>query len=364
MRVLLVCPYAWDAPGGVQVHVGDLARRLRAGGHEVLVLAPAGAQPAEPWVRAVGRPLRIPYAGTVAPVCFSWASWRRVRREVRSFAPDVVHVHEPFAPGTAMFATLAARTPVVGTFHAYLERSSLQRVARPLLRPIARRLAAAIAVSEAAASFARRAAELPYAVVPNGVELGRFRGAARRGSAPRIAFVGRLDPQKGFPVLVDAFARLAVDRPELRMVVAGDGRDRDAVDRLDAGVRARIEMLGRVANEDLARRVLDGAAVLCSPATGQESFGIVLVEAMAAGIPVVASDIPGYREVLRDDVDGLLVAPSDPAALAAALARVLDDAALATRLAEAGRERAEAYAWEAILPRIEAVYARVAPAGR
>ena len=116
MRILLACPYAWDAPGGVQVHVGDLAQRLHDRGNEVLVLAPSDATPKEPWVHAVGRPLRIPYAGTVAPLCFSARSWRRVRREVRAFAPDVIHVHEPFAPGTAMFATLASHAPVVATF--------------------------------------------------------------------------------------------------------------------------------------------------------------------------------------------------------------------------------------------------------
>ncbi|MFM8944462.1 MAG: glycosyltransferase family 4 protein [Actinomycetota bacterium] len=358
MRILLACPYAWDAPGGVQVHVGDLARRLRGRGHEVLVLAPARRPFAEPWVRVVGRPLRIPYAGTVAPVCPSAASWRAVRRAMREFAPDVVHAHEPFAPGTAMFATLSATAPVVATFHAYLERATVQRVAAPLLRVIARRIAVAIAVSRAAASFAGRAVSLGYEIVPNGVEVGRFRGAPRRGSAPRIAFVGRLDPQKGFPVLVDAFARLAADRPDLGLVVAGDGADRDAVERLGSTARGRVAMLGAVPNGDLAERVFAEASVFCSPAVGQESFGIVLVEAMAAGLPVVASDIPGYREVVRDGTDGLLVRPADPASLAATLARVLDDPALASRLAGAGRERAEAFSWDAVLPRIEAVYAR------
>lgn len=360
MRIALACPYAWDAAGGVQVHVGDLARRLLDAGHDVRVLAPSSNPADEPWVRVVGRPLRVAYAGTVAPICPSPRSWARVRAELDVFAPDVVHVHEPFAPSTGMAAALAARAPVVATFHAYLDRSRIQRAARPLLRPVARRITVGIAVSEAAASFARRATDLPLEVIPNGVEIARFRrGAGRRGAAPpTIAWVNRLDPQKGFAVFLDAIAPLLARRPDLRVVVAGDGPLRDATDRLAPALRGRIDVRGRVANAEVAN-VLHGADVFASPATGQESFGIVLVEAMAAGVPVVATDIPGYREVVRDGIDGLLVPPGDAAVLAAALGRVLDDPALAARLAAAGLDRAAAYGWDAVLPRILATYERV-----
>lgn len=364
MRIALACPYAWDAAGGVQVHVADLARRLGDAGHEVRVLAPSSSPPDAPWVRIVGRPLRVAYAGTVAPICPSPRSWARVRAELEVFAPDVIHVHEPFAPSTAMFAALSSRAPVVATFHAYLDRSRLQRAARPLLRPVARRIAVGIAVSEAAASFARRATDLPLEVIPNGVEVARFRrGAPRRaGTAPTIAWVNRLDPQKGFTVFLDAVADLLARRPDLRVVVAGDGPLRHAPSRLAAEIRSRIDLRGRVRNADLPP-LLHDAHVFASPATGQESFGIVLVEAMAAGVPVVATDIPGYREVVRDGVDGLLVAPGDAAALAEGLGRILDDPALAARLASAGEERASAFGWDAVLPRVLGVYERARRGG-
>ncbi|MFM7718815.1 MAG: glycosyltransferase family 4 protein [Actinomycetota bacterium] len=362
MRVALACPYAWDAAGGVQVHVGDLARRLRDRGDEVLVLAPSREPPAEPWVRSVGRPVRIPYAGTVAPICSSPGSWSRVRTWLEAFAPDVVHVHEPFVPSTSMFATLAARAPVVATFHAYLDRSRLQRLAGPLLGRVARRVDAGIAVSAAASEFLARTSDLRIQIVPNGVEVGRFRGERAVGGVPTIAWVGRLDPQKGLGVALDALEMLVRAFPSVRLVVAGDGEDRDLVEELPEELARHVELLGTVPNARVPE-VLLGADVFVAPATGQESFGIVLVEAMAAGVPVVASDIPGYREVLRHDLDGLLVAPDDPEALARAVARVLADRDLATRLASAGPERAATFSWEAVLPRIVGIYER-AIAGR
>lgn len=357
MRVALTCPYAWDAAGGVQVHVGDLAARLIERGHDVLVLAPSGSVPTERGVKGVGRPLRIPYAGTVAPICPSFSSSRRVRAALRDFAPDLVHVHEPFTPSTSMFAALSTEAPVVATFHAYLDRSRLQRAARPLAAVVSRRIAVGIAVSHAAAEFVGRITDLPVRIVPNGVETGRFRAAAppRRGTAPTIAWVGRLDPQKGFPVFLEAFSLMARQRPDIRAVVAGAGGDSSAMSRLDPGVRERIELLGAVPNAELPP-ILHGADVFAAPATGQESFGIVLVEAMAAGVPVVASDIPGYREVVRNRESALLVPPGDAVALAAALGEVLDDRALAERLIAGGSERAATFSWDAVLPQVEAAY--------
>lgn len=367
MKVALACPYAWDAPGGVQVHVAQLARRLRDRGHEVLVLAPGSAPVAEPWVRVVGAPVRVPYRGTVAPICFSPASARRVRAALGAFAPDVVHVHEPLTPSTSMQAVRASAAPVVATFHANLGRSRLMEVAGPALRTVYRRIDVAIAVSDAAASFLARA--IPggeVRVVPNGVDTRPFAhpGPSAEGlPAGRILlWVNRLDPQKGFPVAVAAFARLAARFPDLAFVVAGDGKDRDAVRSLSEPVRGRVLLLGRVPHAKLPAYHA-GADAFVSPATGRESFGIVLVEAMAAGVPVVATDIAGYREVVRDGVDGLLVRPGDPDALAGALGRILDDPELASRLAVAGHERALGFDWDEVAPRIEAVYQEVARAG-
>lgn len=366
MRVLLACPYAWDAPGGVQVHVRDLASVLGARGHDVLVVAPGGGRAADPRVRIVGRPVRVPYGGTVAPICFSRRSFGRIRWLMHAFGPDVVHVHEPLTPSTSMLATLVATAPVVATFHAYADRSRLMELAGPVLRSVHRRIAASVAVSAAAAAFLARVVPGELEIVPNGVDVERFaRGGPRPEGLPEgrlVLWVNRLDRQKAFPIAVRAFALLTAELEDVHLVVAGDGRDRDATQLLSDADRRRLLMLGSVSHDRLPAYHA-AADAFVSPATGQESFGIVLVEAMAAGVPVVASNIPGYREVVRDGVDGLLVAPNDPDSLARALLRVLREPELASALARAGRERAATFSWEVVAPRIEAIYGRVAGRG-
>jgi phosphatidyl-myo-inositol alpha-mannosyltransferase len=362
VRVALACPYAWDAPGGVQTHVRQLAIRLRDRGHAVVVVAPAFARPREPFVRAVGRPIRIPYNESVAPVAPTPGARGRVRAALREFQPDVVHAHEPLVPGVGMFAVRATDRPVVGTFHAFAHRSVLFSATAPMLRPLWRRLAARIAVSEAAAAFVRgRFRDDGIRVIPNGVEVDMF-GSADPAPLPegrRVLFVNRLDPRKGFPVMVEAFRRLVEGRPDALLVVAGDGRDRASVRDLSAEVRPKVVMLGAMAHEDLPPYHA-ACEAFCAPATGRESFGIVLVEAMAAGLPVVATDIPGYREVVRDGIEGILVPPRDPVAVAEALDRVLGDPDLAAGLASSGRERARRYSWDAVVGEVEAVYREVA----
>src|SRR5262245_6726679 len=359
MRVLLVCPYDWAAPGGVQVHVRQLADALGVRAHQTLIVAPGTEPSPNGHVRIVGRPVRVPYKGTVAPISFSPSSWRGVRAALEAFGPDVVHVHEPFTPSTSMLAVLAATGPVVATFHAFLDRSRLMEVSAPILRQIDHRIDAAVAVSEAAASFVRRVRRGPLEIVPNGVDVARFAEPAEPPEGlppgPRILWVNRLDPQKGFGVMVQAFDLLSRDVDDVHLLIAGEGRDRAALRSLPRRARNRVIPLGTVPHEEVPR-YLAAADVFCSPAVGQESFGIVLVEAMAAGVPVVATDIPGYREVVRDGEDGLLVRPNDPVALAAAIRRVLSEPDLAAALAGAGRARAPAFSWEAVAPRIEAVY--------
>jgi phosphatidyl-myo-inositol alpha-mannosyltransferase len=347
----------------VQVHVRELAEQLRMRDHEVLVLAPGERRATEPWVRIVGRPVRIHYRGTVAPISFSWGSWRRVGDAMRRFHPELVHAHEPLTPSTSMLAVKSATAPVVATFHAFLDRSRLMEVASPVLRTISRRIDAAIAVSDAAAGFLRRAIDVELEIIPNGLDAERFAhpGAAPKGfpEGRRLLWVSRLDPQKGFRVLVQAFALLAPQHRDLSLIVVGDGRDRHAIDALSEADQARVFMLGAVPHEALPSWYYGAANVFVAPATGQESFGYILVEAMAAGLPVVASDIAGYRDVVRTGIEGLLVPPGDPVTLAEAVSRVLSDPVLAGRLSEAGRARAETFGWDHIVPRIEAVYHRV-----
>jgi phosphatidyl-myo-inositol alpha-mannosyltransferase len=358
VRIALACPYAWDATGGVQVHVRQLAGRLIGRGHRVLVLAPATTTPAERHVVAVGRPVRVPYNGSVAPICPTPASAGRVRRALDDFRPEVIHAHEPLVPGTAMFASRFSRAPVVATFHAYAERALLFSAAAPALRGVWRRLAVRIAVSEAAAAFvADRFPRDGVRVIPNGAEVEAFAGAdpAPLPEGRPVLFVNRLDRRKGFPVMARAFAILSRRHPDALLVVAGDGKERRAVRGLPTAVRDRVIMLGSVPH-DLLPPYHAASEVFCAPATGRESFGIVLVEAMAAGLPVVGSDIPGYREVVRHEVEGILVPPSDPRRLAAAVSRLLDQPELGRRMGEAGRARAARYSWDQVAREVEAVY--------
>lgn len=359
MRIALVCPYAWEASGGVQVHVRNLAARLLERGHEATVLAPTTAEPSEPWVRSVGRPLRVSYQGTVAPI--APLSYRRTRAALDAVRPDLVHVHEPLTPSASMFATLAAKAPVVATVHAYLDRSVAMELAAPVLRRIWRRVTLGVAVSQAAASFLHRALpEAELEIVPNGVDVTAFAGAEPvDGLRPgrRILWVNRLDPQKGFPVALAAFAKVLAEVPEAILVVVGEGKDREALALLTESARARVEMCGAESNERIPS-YLAACDVFVSPAVGQESFGIALVEAMAAGVPVVATDIPGYREVVSNGVEGLLVPPRDPEALAAGLVKVLQEPELTTRLGEAGRARARSFDWPVVVDRLEELYGR------
>lgn len=365
MRIALACPYAWDDPGGVQVHVRELAAHMIAKGHDVCVLAPVRGRATEPWVRAIGRPVDIPYNASNAPIDPRPWSLRRVRDALAAFRPDVVHVHEPFTPSTAMWATLAARAPVVATFHSGAERSRLYDLAAPVIRLIERRIVVRIAVSRVAERAAAARVGGPFEVVPNGADAERFASAAPAdlGQGTKLLFVGRLDERKGFPTAVRAFAQLAPDRPDLRLVVVGDGPQRSAVEALSPDIRARVRMLGAVPNVDLPPYYA-ACDLYLGTSVGGESFGIVLVEALAAGLPVVASDIAGYDEVVSDGVEGLLVPPRDPEAVARAAATILDDPGLAARLASAGRKRAATFDWSVVAARLEELYARAIAIGR
>jgi phosphatidylinositol alpha-mannosyltransferase len=361
VRVALACPYAWDDPGGTQVHVRELGIHLLERGHEILAVAPVRRVAAEPWVRAVGRPVDVRYNASVAPIDPRPWSIRRIRGELRSFRPDVVHAHEPLAPSTGMWATLAAGVPVVGTFHAGPDRSILYDLAAPVLRRVARRLTVRVAVSRRAEEVARSRIGGAFEIVPNGLRTEPFRTATPRDLGPgrKLLFVGRLHPRKGFPTAVAAFGLVAAEHPDVRLVVAGDGDQRDAVSMLRPELRDRVTMLGTVPHEDLPA-IHAACDLYLGPAAGGESFGVVLIEAMAAGLPVVASDIPGYREVVDDAVEGFLVPPGDAPGVAKAATRILGDPELASRLGDAGRRRAGGFDWDVVATRLESIYALAA----
>jgi phosphatidylinositol alpha-mannosyltransferase len=348
----------------VQTHVRELAGRLLDRGHDVLVLAPIRGRADEPWVHPVGRPVPLRYNRSSAPIDPRPWSLPRVRDALTTFRPDVVHAHEPLTPSTAMWATLAGAAPVVATFHSGATRSRLFDLAAPALRRVADRVAIRVAVSRAAARFAGSRIGGAYRIVPNGVDVARFATAepADLGPGTKALFVGRLDARKGFRVAVEAFGRLAEDRPDLQLVVAGDGPERAVIDAIPTELRSRVRLLGTVPNAEL--HPIEAACDLyLGPSLGGESFGVVLVEAMAAGLPVVASDIPGYDEVVTDGVEGLLVPPGDPRALAEAAGAVLDDPTRARALAAAGRARAATFDWAVVAGQLEVLYAEAVAAG-
>jgi len=378
VRIAIVSPYALDVVGGVQAHVLALAAALRQQGDEVLVLGPTegpiagpvGDTGADGPVRLTGRTLRVPANGSRAPIALGPAGAARLRSLIARARPDVLHVHEPLVPLLGPAAVTAPAAARVLTFHATAESGVLPALYRAVRAP-ARRIVALgdvlTAVSPVAAAFHTRMLGLPVealTIVPNGVDVQRFASAGRRtlstdGTSPLLVFLGRLEQRKGVDVALDAFLRLAAERPDLRLRVLGDGPLAPALRRsvaaAPAQVAARVELAGRASPADLPG-LLAGADVAVLPARGGESFGIVLLEAMAADLPIVATDIPGYRAVARPDREALLVPPDDPGALAAAIARILDDPALAGRLREAGRARAAEHDWSAVATRMRGVY--------
>jgi phosphatidyl-myo-inositol alpha-mannosyltransferase len=357
MRIVQVCPYSWDSPGGVQVHVRRLTLQLLRRGHDALVLAPARSAPTDSFVRAVGRPFEIPFNGSNVPLCFSRQSSHRVAEALDRFSPDIVHVHEPFAPSTSMIAAWQARSPVVATYHAYAEHARLLTTVSPLLGAIAGRIDLHIAVSDAARCHAAHATSADFQMVPNGTDPEMFQNVEPAALPPgrKLLFLNRLDPRKGFRVLVRAFESLASQYPDLLLLVVGDGQEADVVQLLRREIRERVVMLGALPHDRVAP-YFAAADVFLAPATGSESFGIVLLEAMAAGLPIVASDIPGYREVVRNGLEGILVQAGDDAALSRAIGRVLDNPSLSARLGAAGRARVQEFSWETIAARIETLY--------
>ena len=356
MRVAIVCPYSLTRPGGVQGQVLGLARALRAAGVSARAVGPCDGPPPEPGVTSVGRSVPLAANGSVAPLAPDPPAIRRTLDVLRAEAPDVLHLHEPLVPGPTLTSLLAGAAPVIGTFHVS-GRVPAYIYLRPAVRAVARRLRLRTAVSADARELAERWLGGTCQVLPNGVDVERFAKADPwPGQRRTILFVGRHEPRKGLDVLLEAFAGLGGD---CVLWVVGEG---PATDRLQASAPPGVEWLGCISDAELARR-LRSASVFCAPSLHGESFGVVLLEAMAAGVPIVASDIDGYRDVARAGREAVLVEPGDAAGLRAALRRVLDDSDLAGELVEGGTARAAAFSMDRLAERYLALYESVAGRG-
>ncbi len=365
MRVGIVCPYTWDVPGGVQAHVRDLADSLLELGHEVSVLTPVDEpEQAElpSYVVAAGRAVPVPYNGSVARLAFGPLSLTRTRRWLREGHFDVLHIHEPTVPSLSMLACFAASGPMVATFHTATTRSRALQVFGSVLQPGLEKITGRIAVSPAARRVVVEHLGGDAVLIPNGVAVRRFAGARaldEQPAVPTVAFLGRIDePRKGLTVLLEALPELVELVPDVRLLVAGPGDVDEVREAIPSSLRGHVALLGLVSDSDKPRVYASGD-VYCAPNTHGESFGIVLIEAMATGTPVVASDLEAFRRVLEDGAAGVLVPVADPAALAIALAELLGDPDRRKRLAEAGRETVEQYDWSTVTARIVEVYETV-----
>jgi phosphatidyl-myo-inositol alpha-mannosyltransferase len=364
VRIGIACPYSWDVPGGVQQHIRGLAEALIDLGHEVSVIAPADEdRPLPPYVVPAGKAMPIPYNGSVARLAFGPLSANRVRRWLRDGNFDVLHVHEPSVPSLSLLACWVAAGPIVATVHTAIRKSRVLLATMPVLRSALEKIDARIAVSEAARTTYVEHLGGDAVLIPNGVATHRYLHAEPLDGFPGqggvIGFLGRIDePRKGLAVLLKAFEELAPGRPGLRLLVAGPGAADEQRHQLPPQLRDRAVFLGEVNEEDKVR-VLHSVDVFCSPNTGGESFGIVTAEAMAAGLPIVASDIQAFRQVLRDGRAGELFAVGDAGDLARAAARLLDDPGRQAELSVAALDAVADYDWGHVARSVLSVYETV-----
>jgi phosphatidylinositol alpha-mannosyltransferase len=347
----MICPYSMSRPGGVQGQVLGLARELRQLDVDVRIVAPCDGPPPEPTIVSVGPTVEWESNGSVAPISPGRATARRTAEALRTIEPDVVHLHEPIVPGPTVSALIGFNGPMVGTFHAAGEVP--YQWLRPALRSLMMRLTYRVAVSESARETAAgnwTGAE--YTVLWNGIEIERV-ASATPASAPRptVLFIGRHEPRKGLEVLIEAWA--GIDR-DARLQIVGVGQQTEELQHRAVG---DVEWFGTVTDAP-RNELLRGATAFCAPSLRGESFGVVLLEAMAAGAPIVASAIEGYQNVARPGKDALFVPPGDVGALRDALRRLLDDAALRGRLVASGHERAEQFSMRRLAERYLELYER------
>ncbi len=368
MRVGLVCPYDWTVPGGVQVHVRDLAVALLRLGHEVSVLAPCeDDSDLPPYVVSAGRAVSLSYNGSKAKVAFGPVTTRRVRRWLRNGDFDVLHVHEPLSPSVSILSCWSARGPIVATWHSSMQRSRALAAMYPLAQTALEKVSARIAVSEAARQTLVEHMGGDAVLIPNGVDCSAFGGVEPLpgwpGEGRALFFIGRIDePRKGLPVLLAALPAIAERHPGVRLLVAGPGDVEDFRDDLPPEVAARVEFLGLVSDQVKARAFVS-ADLYVAPNTGGESFGIVLLEAMASGTPVLSSDIEAFRRVSDGGRAGATFLNEDPADLARVAIALLDDADELARLAREGVSRAREFDWETVARRVVEVYDAVTVTG-
>ncbi len=361
MKIGFVSPYAWDVPGGVQAHIKDLARFYRTQGHDVSVLAPATKEDLieDDFVVPAGRPVAIPYNGAVARVLFGPVAASRVRQWISTGDFDVLHLHEPAIPSLSLLACSVAEGPLVGTFHAAAPRQKVAFAIAPLLEPVIEKLRARIAVSEVARETLTIHLDTDAVVIPNGISTEFFNRAQANSDWQKpitIGFIGRFsEPRKGLGVLLAALPNIARIFPNFRLLIAGPGEGIEAMQSVNPALRNRLQFLGRV-NDDEKASFLKSLDLYVAPNTGGESFGIILTEAMAAGVPIVASDIPAFRYLLDEGRYGRLFTNENSDHLASTIIELLRKTEIRSELSRLGLERAQRFDWSQVSEEIMNVY--------
>lgn len=356
LRIGLLCPYSLTTPGGVQGQVMGLARALRKMGHEVRVLGPCDGAPPDTFVTPIGESLPTVANGSIAPLAPDPSAALRTIRVLRDEQFDVLHLHEPLTPGATITALVMRTAPIVATFHAAGESLSYKYLSAPL-KGFASAIDHRVAVSKDAVLLAQRYIGGDYQILPNGVELDRFLSTsriARSSDRQSVFFCGRHEPRKGLEVLLQAHATLP---DNVDIWIASEGPETERLKREWAG-DSRLIWLGRISDAEKAQRLAQ-ADVFCAPSLGGESFGVVLIEAMAASTPIVASALDGYMNVATHEVDALLVEPNDPQALERALRRILLDQDLRGRLVSNGQNRANCFSMVQLAQTYVDIYRRV-----
>jgi phosphatidylinositol alpha-mannosyltransferase len=348
MKVGMVCPYDWSFPGGVRSHIQGLSEALGRKGIEVLIIAPATKD--EPEIFDAGRTLPIPYNGSVARLCLSPQANRRIRKRFQVGDLDLIHIHEPLSPSISMLAVHQANVPIVGTFHASQVKSKAYATAKPFLDLLMEKVAGRIVVSKSAYNLISNYFPGDYRNIPNGIRMGEFAEAepatGLAGGKPFVLFVGRPEPRKGLSVAVEAVQKVRESFPIELVCVGPSSKD----------VPSWVHAMGSVSQSQLPG-IYRAAKVFCAPSLGGESFGIVLAEAAAAGVPVVCSDIPGYVEAAAGAA--LHAPPGDAAATASMILSVLTDPDRSSRMIARGRKRAWQLDWDVLAGEVVEVYDQV-----
>lgn len=361
IKIGMVCPYGWDTPGGVQTHIRELTQHLLDEGHQVSVFAPVSNEEniEEEWLVSAGKPISIPVNGSVARVLFGPIASSRVKQWINQGNFDLLHLHEPAIPSLSLLACSAATGPMVGTFHVSSPKQKAIYAIGPILEPIVEKLTARIAVSELARQTLKDHFDTDAVVIPNGIESANYANAnptIHWRNPNTIGFIGRFaEPRKGLQVLIDALPIIVRSIPDVRVLIAGPGDREDFVKGLDIGLRNRLVFLGFLTDSEKAS-LLKSLDVYVAPNTGGESFGIILIEALSAGTPVVASDIQAFQAVLENGDAGLLFKNEDSADLAKQIVKLLRDKDLQSKLSINGKLSSQKYDWQVVADQILSVY--------